>query len=370
MTRPRHDSTDAQDFAMSIRTDIIAGIVFSKYDEVAGPDAFYWVPGELTRETLSVVSNKSLNMLSGDERSIPKELEIVTFPPIDLKGMIKFVQIQDSTKRGGFVNASITLLFNDKDASIFYKYRAEFSQPFDDFSRSVIDLEQTKASPRGYLEKFTRFNVRVNEIIKDLFEKEVGLKDMVEFPEADEGAIKYRTYKFKVIVVGDPEVGKTSLILRYTDNAFRRTYITTIGVNVTSKNLTYSDRKVKFAIWDVAGQTKFQLTRRHFYEGAQGVIIVFDLTRPDSFEDIGKWYDDVRQASKCDLPGIILGNKADRASDIKVSSEKIEAMAQRLRLGYIETSALEGKNVNEAFLYLAAMLVNKGKEEPEDACFE
>ncbi len=352
---------------MAARIDIIAGIVFSKYDEIAGPDAFYWVPGELKKETLSVVSNRTLNMLSGDERSIPKELEIVTFPPIEMKGMIKFVQIMDKSKRGGYVNASITLLFNDKDASIFYKYRADFDQPFEEFSRKVLGLEQNDARARDYLETFTQFNVRVNEIIKDLFEKEVGLKDRVEFPEVDEGAIKYRTYKFKVVVVGDPEVGKTSLILRYTDNAFRRTYITTIGVNVTSKNLTYSDRKVKFAIWDIAGQTKFQLTRRHFYEGTQGVILVFDLTRPDTFEDIAKWYDDVKNATKRELPGIILGNKADLVDDIKISSEKIETIAQRLRLGYIETSAMEGKNVNEAFLYLAAMLVNKGKEEPEDA---
>jgi small GTP-binding protein len=353
---------------MTARMDIIAGIVFSKYDEIAGPDAFYWVPGELKKETLTVVSHRTLNMLSGDEHSIPKELEIVTFPPIEMKGMIKFVQLMDRSKRGGYVNASITLLFNDKDASIFYKYRAEFDQPFEEFSRKVIDLELGNASARDYLETFTRFNSRVSDIIKDLFEKEVGLKDRVEFPEVDEGAIKYRTYKFKVVVVGDPDVGKTSLILRYTDNAFRRTYITTIGVNVTSKNLTYSDRKVKFAIWDVAGQTKFQLTRRHFYEGAQGVILVFDLTRLASFEDIGKWYDDVKNATKCDLPGIILGNKADLVQDVKVSSEKIEAIAQQLRLGYIETSASEGKNVNEAFLYLAAMLVNRGKEEPEDAC--
>jgi small GTP-binding protein len=352
---------------MTASTDIIAGIVFSKYDEVAGPDAFYWVPGELKKETLTVVSNRTLNMLSGDERSVPKELEIVTFPPIEMKGMIKFVQIPDGSKRGGFVNASITLLFSDKDASIFYKYRAEFNRPFEELSRVVIDLEQNEASARDYLETFTRFNARANEIIKDLFEKEVGLKDKVEFPEAEEEAIKYRTYKFKVVVVGDPEVGKTSLILRYTDNAFRRTYITTIGVNVTAKNLTYSDRKVKFAIWDVAGQTKFQLTRRHFYEGAHGAIFVFDLTRPDSFEDIGKWYDDVKQATKRELPGIILGNKGDLVNEIKVPSEKIEAMAQRLRLGYIETSVAEGKNVNEAFLYLAAMLVNKGKEEPDDA---
>ncbi|MBN2154187.1 MAG: GTP-binding protein [Candidatus Lokiarchaeota archaeon] len=353
---------------MTARTDIIVGIVFSRYDEIAGPDAIYWLPGELTRETLTVVSNRSLNMLSGDEHSIPKELEIVTFPPIELKGMIKFVQIDDRSKRGGFINASITLLFNDKDAPVFYKYRAEFDQPFEDFSRVVVALEQHSAFPRDYLEAFTRFSSRTNSIIKNLYEKEVGLKDMVEFPDPDEGAIKYRTYKFKVVVVGDPEVGKTSLILRYTDNAFRRTYITTIGVNVTAKNLIYSDRKVKFAIWDVAGQTKFQKSRRHFYEGAHGVIIVFDLTRPASFEDVGKWYDDVKQAVRCEIPGIILGNKADLASDIKVSSERIEATAQQLRLGYIETSASEGKNVNEAFLYLAAMLVNKGKEEPEDSC--
>jgi small GTP-binding protein len=198
-----------------------------------------------------------------------------------------------------------------------------------------------------------------------LFEQEVGLKEKVEFPDADDGAVKYRTYKFKVIIAGDPEVGKTSVILRYTDNAFRRTYLTTLGVNVTSKNLTYSDCKVKFAIWDIAGQLKFLLTRQHFYEGAQGVILVFDLTREDTFENIEKWHADIKRIIKTDVPGIILGNKADLPRASGITSEKIEALAQKLHLGYIETSSLEGKNVNEAFLYLAAMLVKGGTQEPE-----
>nr|MDO8111965.1 Rab family GTPase [Candidatus Sigynarchaeota archaeon] len=350
-----------------MKTDVIVGIVYSKYDEIIGPDAFYWLPGDLSKDILRAVSGKTLNMLAGDETAVVKEMEIVSFPTIDLKGLIKFMHIIDPTKRGGFVNATITLLFSDKDATIFYKYRADFQTSFDPFSLKIAALEKQKANAKEFLQTFNDFSDELTRLIKDLFEKEVGLKDQSEFPDTEEDqAVKYRTYKFKVVVVGDPEVGKSSVILRYTDNAFRRTYIVTMGVNVTSKTMIYNDRKVKFAIWDIAGQSKFQLTRHHFYEGAQGIILVFDLTRPETFENIEKWYLDIKKTVKSEVPGVIFGNKADLVKEGKITSERIEEIAQRLGLGYIETSALDGKNVNEAFMYLAAMLVNKGKETPID----
>jgi hypothetical protein len=139
---------------MTARTDLLIGIVFSRYDEVNGPEASFWFPGELAKEVLSVVSAKTLNMLSGEEHWIPRTVEIVTFPAIQLKGMIRFLQIPDSTKRGGIVNASITILFNDKDAPIFYKYHTEFEKPLETFSSNVLVLDKKKTDARVYLETF------------------------------------------------------------------------------------------------------------------------------------------------------------------------------------------------------------------------
>lgn len=350
-----------------MKNDVIMGIVYSKYDEIAGPQAFFWVPGDLSKAILQAVSNKSLDMLAGDESTLLKTVEIISFPAIELNGLIKFVHIIDPGKRGGFVNATIAILFQEKDSSIFYKFHAEFMTPLDAFTNQIQDLEERKADAREYLEIFNKFNEDIANIIKVLFEKEIGLTDGVEFPEAEEDkSIKYRIYKFKVIVVGDPAVGKTSSILRFTDNAFRRTYIMTLGVNVSAKNLTYNDRKVKFAIWDIAGQTKFQLTRRHFYEGADGVVFMFDLTRPETLDNIELWHEDITKTLKKGFIGVIIGNKADLVDQITIDHEQIEALSIKLGLGYIETSALENKNINEAFTYLAAMLVNKGQESETD----
>ncbi|HME52299.1 MAG TPA: Rab family GTPase [Candidatus Lokiarchaeia archaeon] len=348
-----------------MKNDVIIGIVYSKYDEIAGPEAFFWVPGDLTRNVLQAVSSKTLNLIAGDESATLKDLEIISFPSIEMDGLIKFVHIVDASKRGGFVNATIAIVFNEKDASIFYKFHAEFVAPVESFASQIQSLEEQKADARQYIEIFNKFNEEISTTIKELFEKEIGLSDGVEFPEVDEGA-GYRTYKFKVIVVGDPEVGKTSTILRYTDNAFRRTYIMTMGVNVSSKNLIYNDRKVKFAIWDIAGQAKFQLMRSHFYEGADGVIFVFDLTRPDTLVNIERWHEDITKTLKMEVVGIIIGNKADLVDQIAVTNDDIEQMSIKLGLGYIETSALQNRNISEAFTYLAAMLVNKGHESDSD----
>ena len=351
----------------TMKNDIIIGIVYSKYDEIAGPEAFYWVPGDVSKTILQAVSSKSLNMLAGDETTPLKDLEIISFPSVEMNGLIKYVHIIDSSKRGGFVNATIAILVNEKDSAVFYKYHSEFTAPLDTFASQIQDLEERKADPREYLEVFNKFNEDIASTIKFLFEKEIGLKDGVEFPEVDEDkTIKYRTYKFKVIVVGDPEVGKTSSILRYTDEVFRKSYIMSMGVNISAKNFIYNDRKVKFSIWDIAGQTKFQATRRHFYEGADGVLFMFDLTRPDTFESIEKWHEDIMKTRKTDLIGVIIGNKADLVDQLKVNNEDIEQMSTKLGLGYMETSALENKNVNEAFTYLAAMLVNMGEESEPD----
>ncbi|MBA7687648.1 hypothetical protein ES703_96112 [subsurface metagenome] len=113
-------------------------------------------------------------------------------------------------------------------------------------------------------------------------------------------------------------------------------------------------------LWDIAGQSKFEIMRRHFYKGSEAVILIFDLTNLKSFESIPNWYNDVIKNLKMqneELIGFILGNKEDLLDERKVSVEQANEIAKKLNLEYLETSALTGKNVEESFYKLAKALI-------------
>ena len=140
-----------------------------------------------------------------------------------------------------------------------------------------------------------------------------------------------------------------------------RTYIPTLGTSISEKNLKIKGLTINLILWDIAGQSKFELMRRHFYQGTEGVILIFDLTNRKSFESILNWYKDLKKnitPTKTKLIGFILGNKEDLVSDIKVTAEEAMKIANECELEYIETSALTGKNVEESFLKLSEALLN------------
>ncbi|MFW9948469.1 MAG: Rab family GTPase, partial [Candidatus Odinarchaeota archaeon] len=154
-------------------------------------------------------------------------------------------------------------------------------------------------------------------------------------------------------------VGKTSTILRFTDNAFSRIYNPTMGVNISDKNFHVGNAFVELIIWDIAGQTKFQTMRKHFYQGINGIILIYDLTNPKSFESISGWYKDIKNhlSDKTSIVGYIFGNKLDLANERKVKNSTAKKLAEALNLKYIEISALTGQNVENAFFDMAKKLI-------------
>ncbi|MHA1132190.1 MAG: Rab family GTPase [Candidatus Helarchaeota archaeon] len=156
------------------------------------------------------------------------------------------------------------------------------------------------------------------------------------------------TLRYKVVIVGDGSVGKTTLILRYTEKRFRESYIPTIGVQWVVKQLNYQESTVYLTIWDIAGQDKFKVMRGTFYDGSDAVIIVFDVTNLISFDHVENWLIEVQQF--CDnVPFILLGNKIDLVGARRVTQEMIKSLIQRYNLPYFETSAKTGENVNDMF---------------------
>ncbi len=348
-----------------MKDELVYGIVFSKHDEKIGPNAVSWIPAEIDEETRNQVSVKSMNLCSGGRESMPKGVELITFPTLELKGLIKCFSLEPAGAPDRAENATITLLFSDANDAVFYKYIESFNPEFNEAAKHFQAMHVKDASVEDYTSEIENLLARVMALLEDLYKAEMPAGGKAAFVMPDEKTPAKRVYRYKVVVIGDPEVGKTSMILRFTENVFRKTYIMSIGVNVTTKIIEVGDLQVEFVIWDVAGQSKFDLARRSFYEGASGQLIVFDLTRPNTFDSVAKWHRDIKLSLKKDIPGFVIGNKADLTSRIAVGRDEIDPTLSGMGLEYIEASAVTGKNVQAAFIKLALQLVSSSKKRPE-----
>lgn len=346
---------------IKIQEELIKGVIYSQFNEKQGPIAVTWVPTDLKIEIRDLVSLKSINMLVGERGIVPKSLAIVPFASYDLKGMIKLMEIKDVKHRGGVLDSTLTVLFNEANDVIFYKHINQFEELFEDIASDILKLEEKNASTDEIHEQIKKFYTKMVETLNELRDVEISITDTPEFTRETEEISEKREFKFKVILCGDQEVGKTSIVLRYTDKAFRRTYIPTIGVNISEKDHHYDRYIVEFIIWDIAGQSKFQMMRKHFYQGADGKFLVFDLTNPESLDNIIQWNQDIDFYLNKEIKGYLLGNKSDLFDQIKVDKVRILELAKNLNLEYIETSALSGKNIDEAFRKLGELIIREIK---------
>ncbi|MFX0011703.1 MAG: Rab family GTPase [Candidatus Hermodarchaeota archaeon] len=176
-----------------------------------------------------------------------------------------------------------------------------------------------------------------------------------------------KSYIYKICIVGNGGVGKTSMVLRYCENAFKENYIMTIGSNFSTKTVdlpNYPQFQVKLQIWDLAGQKHFSFVRPPFYRGATGIIYVFDLTRRSSFAELLEWRNEVEKVIG-QKPCLIVGNKLDLADQGKreISTQDGESFKSELHATrYFETSAKEGDSVDQVFKILTLeILKSSGK---------
>lgn len=172
--------------------------------------------------------------------------------------------------------------------------------------------------------------------------------------------------KFKLVVVGDESVGKTSVITRFMYDSFESTYNVTIGIDFASKNLYLDDRVVRLQVWDTAGQERFRSLIPLYTRDAAAALLIFDLTNRKSFASVTKWIDDVRRGRDDNVLIVLVGNKADLAEaseDGAVESRRMVptsealALAAKYKLEYFETSAKTGDEVKPLFQYVAETLV-------------
>jgi Ras-related protein Rab-1A len=166
-------------------------------------------------------------------------------------------------------------------------------------------------------------------------------------------------YVFKVLLIGDSGVGKSSILMRFTEDKFEENVITTIGVDSKPKTVEIDGKRVKLNIWDTAGQERMGFLTSSYYRGAQGIIIVFDITHGDSYGSIPNWLGEIERYAYEAAVKILVGNKLDLASSRTVTTEKAKAYAKDLGIEYIETSAKTGVNITEAIMQLTKQIKQK-----------
>lgn len=163
-------------------------------------------------------------------------------------------------------------------------------------------------------------------------------------------------YLFKLVLIGDSGVGKSCLLLRFADDAFTESYISTIGVDFRFRTVKVGDKFVKLQIWDTAGQERFRTITSAYYRGADGIIMVYDVTSQESFDHVQDWLQEVNRYSSEGTSKLLIGNKSDR-DDKVVSTEKGQEYAKELGIPCLETSAKTAANVEAAFLAMASELI-------------
>ncbi|XP_066293783.1 ras-related protein Rab-35-like isoform X1 [Branchiostoma lanceolatum] len=166
---------------------------------------------------------------------------------------------------------------------------------------------------------------------------------------------------FKLLIIGDSGVGKSSLLLRFADNTFSGTYITTIGVDFKIRTTEMNGEKVKLQIWDTAGQERFRTITSTYYRGTHGVIVVYDVTSADSFVNVKRWLHEIDQ--NCDVVNrILVGNKNDCPERKVVETGDAQRFADQMGIKLFETSAKENINVEEMFNEVTRQVLHQKKE--------
>jgi Ras-related protein Rab-2A len=156
-------------------------------------------------------------------------------------------------------------------------------------------------------------------------------------------------YLFKYIIIGDTGVGKSCLLLQFTDKRFRSDHDLTIGVEFGARLVTIDHKQIKLQIWDTAGQESFRSITRSYYRGASGALLVYDVSRRETFEHLGRWLEEARQNASANMVIMLIGNKCD-LDRRAVSHEEGTAFAKENNLLFRETSAKSAQNVEDAFI--------------------
>ncbi|WOL19261.1 Small GTPase superfamily [Canna indica] len=171
-------------------------------------------------------------------------------------------------------------------------------------------------------------------------------------------------YLFKLLLIGDSGVGKSCLLLRFADDSYLDSYISTIGVDFKIRTVEQDGKTIKLQIWDTAGQERFRTITSSYYRGAHGIIVVYDVTDQDSFNNVKQWLNEIDRYASENVNKLLVGNKCDLTANKVVSYETAKAFADEIGIPFLETSAKNATNVEQAFMAMTASIKNRMASQP------
>ena len=168
---------------------------------------------------------------------------------------------------------------------------------------------------------------------------------------------------FKLVLIGDSGVGKTNILSRYISNEFSLATQSTVGVEFGSKIIKKNDKLIKLQIWDTAGQERYKSITSAYYKGSKGALVVYDISRNATFENVDKWIGELKANGSEDVLIMLVGNKSDLEDKRQVQTEEVKKKAEQYKIAFCETSALDGKNIDHAFDSLINEIAKKVEKE-------
>lgn len=171
---------------------------------------------------------------------------------------------------------------------------------------------------------------------------------------------------YRLVLIGDSGVGKTAILLRYADNMFNTSFITTIGIDFRIKTFESGGKRVKLQIWDTAGQEQFHSVATSYYRNAHGIMLIYDVSNAESFIHVSKWVNNIRKNSPTSVKQVLLGNKCDVEDSRRViERDRGTVLAQELNMPFLETSAKLDHNISTAFELLTTLIMGDSAESEE-----
>ncbi|EMG49021.1 Ras-related protein SEC4, partial [Candida maltosa Xu316] len=167
----------------------------------------------------------------------------------------------------------------------------------------------------------------------------------------------------KLLLVGDSGVGKSCLLLRFVEDKFNPSFITTIGIDFKIRTIESKGKRIKLQVWDTAGQERFRTITTAYYRGAMGIVLIYDVTDSRSFENVENWFQTVTQHANEDAQIFLVGNKCDDEVNRQVSKEQGQELASKLNIPFLEASAKSNENVDSIFYELAGIIQEKHVED-------
>ncbi|KAJ2454329.1 ras GTPase [Coemansia sp. RSA 2336] len=166
-------------------------------------------------------------------------------------------------------------------------------------------------------------------------------------------------YLFKLLLIGDSGVGKSCLLLRFADDTYTESYISTIGVDFKIRTIELDGKVVKLQIWDTAGQERFRTITSSYYRGAHGIIVVYDVTDGETYSNVKQWLQEIDRYASEGVNKLLVGNKSDLEDKRAVDFTEAQEFAKGLNISFLETSAKDSTNVENAFLTMAKQIKDR-----------